>query len=250
MIPLPISFVFYSCTRGHFKRRGDWRLTLKHWDRQLPLSTFGQRICHLKIDPAEEQIGADMADELTGRGFYVIRTKGTWARGLSMGAAYMRDLITVSKESRVFSQPYYIHVEDDSPIIVGKGSLEDWLLKSCKMLADNHELVTVRVRRRGDDRGPEVTHPQPDPRWFWSRDVNLQPMLMRSSTFYQLGQILEHNPQACQQVQCEQLLRLILDQFSRSPYRHLVWECDEAEAAHIGVPQPDHEQIVRQLSLS
>lgn len=250
MKPLPISLCFYTCTRGHYKRHTDYRLTLDHWDRQVPLSLLGERIAHLKVDPAQQDIAATMATELVSRGFHVIHTLGSWERGLSMGASYMADVVTVSKECRLYSQPYYLHLEDDSPLVSHRRSLEDVLLHSCQMLTEDHELVTVRTRRRADDRGPEVAHPQPDPRWFWSQDVNLQPLLMRSTTFYQLAQVLERNPEACQRVQCEALWRRILDQFSRSPHRHLVWECDEIEAAHIGVPQPEHEATLHALGLN
>lgn len=250
MKPLPISLCFYTSSKGHWGRSTDYRVTLDHWDKHVPLRTFGQLIAHVKVSPNEEWEAAGMAQELVDRGFHVICTTAAWSRGLSMQSGYMADVVTVSKERRVYNQPYYLHLEDDSPLLSHKRTLEDALLHSCRLLAEDHELVTVRTRRRADDRGPEVAHPKPDPRWFYSQDVNLQPLLMRSSTFYQLAQVLERNPEACQHVQCEALWRAILDQFSRSPHRHLVWECDEIEAAHIGVPQAEHEAALRHLHLT
>jgi hypothetical protein len=250
MRQLPICFAFYTCTRGHHRRHTDWAVTLDHWDRQIPLSLFGTRIAHLKVDPAQYEIAKEMATGLVARGFQVIHTEGSWTRGLSMGAGYMADVVTVSKDRRVYAQPYYLHVEDDSPVVSEVVSLEDLLLQSCRMLAEDHEMQTVRVARRGDARGPTVDHPQPDPRLYWSKDVNLQPLLMRSATLYQLGLWLERNPALCQQVQCEQLIRMILDQFSRSEYRHAVWETSYAWSPHLGIPQPEHEAALRQLGLT
>lgn len=245
---LPITFCLYTSTKGHWGRRTDWRVTLDHWDRQVPLALFGERICHLKVTPSEEPVADEMTAELRARGFHVIRTTGTWSRGMSMQAAYMADCVTVSKESRVFSQPYYLHVEDDSPVVVCNGTLETLLLQSCAMLAKNHEMVSVRVARRGDARGPTFVHPSPDPRYYWSADLNFQPLILRSLDFYRLALALEWNPQYCESVQCEMLWRLITDQFSRSQYKHAVWETSHAYTPHLGVPQGDYEATLRQLS--
>ncbi len=247
---LPISVVLYACTRGHYGRTTDYRLTLDYWDRQLPLSTFGQRIAHVKVTDGGEATAADMVADLESRGFVVITSTGNWTRGLSMGGAYLGDVVTVTRHNHptICAQPFYLHLEDDSPVAPHTLSLEDWLLQSCQMLSNDHELVTVRVRRRCDDRGPESA-PQTDPRFFWSSDVNLQPILMRSIDAYRLGMILEANPQLCQTVQCERLIRIVLDSFSRSPRRHLVWECDEVETVHLGIPQPQYEAALRSLAL-
>ncbi len=248
MPPLPISFVLYASTKGHYGRKGDWRLTLDHWDRQIPLAAFGERIAHLKVSPDEGSLGADMALELRARGFRVLVTNAGWSRGLVHQGAYMADCVTVSKERTLYKQPYYLHVEDDS-VICSSIPLEDLLLRACQMLADDHEMLTARVARKGDDRGPTVTPPTVDSRCYWSEHVNLQPLLMRSLDFYRLALMLEANPQACETVQCEALWAAILRGFSRSPYKHLVWELDHAHTVHLGVPQPEHEAALKTLSL-
>jgi hypothetical protein len=242
-----ISFCFYTSTKGHFGRKTDWRLTLNHWGRQLRLSQFNL-IAHLKISDGDEQLGAEMSAELRDRGFHVIETLGSWSRGMSHQTGYMGDCIKVSKDRTVYDCPYYLHVEDDSPIISRREYLYELLSDSIKLLEDNHETLSVRTMRRGDDKGP-ITAPSDDPRLFWSEHVNFQPLLMRSLDFYRVGLALEANPQACQQVQCEMLWRLILANFSRSPYKHAVWEVDYAEALHIGTPQEHHEAMVSKYNL-
>ncbi len=246
---LPISLVFFTSTKGHFGRKTDWKLTLNHWEKQLPLSLFGERIAHIKISEGDQALATEMAIELVARGFHVIETVGSWSRGLSHGAAYLGDQVTVSKEARLYRQPYLLFLEDDSLAISSEIPLEDLLLQSCQRVAENHELLTVRLARPHDDRGPTAAHPQPDRRFYYSQDLNFQPLVMRSLDFYRLCLALEANPEACQNVQCERLWRLILDSFSRSPFRHIVYEPSFAHTAHIGIPQPEHEQLVKQLSL-
>ena len=251
MMPrLPISLGVFTSTKGHFGRKTDWRFTLDHWDKQLPLAGFGERICHLKTTPGDEQLAADMTTDLKARGFHVIETVGNWQRGLSHGAAYLGDMVTVSKDPRVYTQPYFLLLEDDAPVVCHGCSLEDLLLRSCDLLAANHELVTVRTIRKGDyDGGVPVLGEAEEGRAFFSPNTDFQPLIMRSLDFYRLGLVLEANPQACSQIQCEQLWAVILRQFSRSSARHLVWKPSWAEAAHIGIPQAEHEQAIRQLSL-
>ncbi len=249
MTPLPITLLFFTSTKGHFGRKTDWRLTLNHWEKQIPLSLFGQRIAHIKISEGDQALATEMAIELAARGFHVIETVGSWSRGLSHGAAYLGDQIRVSKEARLYRQPYLLFLEDDSLAFSHQLSVEDLLLQSCRFLAENHELLTVRLMRRHDNRGPTALHAAPDPRYYYSQDTNFQPLVIRSLDFYRLCLALEANPEACRNVQCEQLWRLILDSFSRSPFRHIVYEPDYAETAHIGIPQSEHEQLVKQLSL-
>ena len=216
-----ITFCFYTSTKGHFNRKTDWRLTLNHWDKQAPLSSFGLLVAHIKVTPGEEGLAAAMESEMRDRGFHVIQTLGGWTRGMSHQNGYMEDCIKVSKDRDIYDCPYYLHVEDDSPIVPHVGDLTD-LLKDSVELLQNHETLTVRPMRRGDDKGP-TTAPSDDPRLFWSEHVNFQPLLMRSLDFYRVGLALEANPQARQQIQCEMLWRLILANFSRSPYKHAVW---------------------------
>lgn len=249
MRDLPISLALFTSTKGHFSRVSDFRVTLDHWDKQIPLSRFNL-IAHIKVSPGQEALGDQMRDELVARGFHVIQTKGAWARGLSHGAAYLGDMVTVSKCVKVYERPYFLLLEDDSPVISHKLSLEDLLLQSCQFLEKDHELISVRLIRRGDYEGgvPEVIKPPRDNRFFFSPNTDFQPTILRSLHYYLLCMQLEQNPQLCEQVHCERLWRLILDNFSRSPYRYMVYRPDFAETVHIGVSQEDYSAAITKLS--
>lgn len=245
MLDLPITILFFTSTKGHFGRKTDWQITLNHLDKQVPLRFFNL-VAHVKTTPGDEALGTEMAISLQARGFKVIQTIGQWTRGLSHGANYLGDQVTVSKEPLVYKRPYVLFLEDDS-LIKSTVILENLLLQACDMLENDHELLTVRLMRRHDDRGPTFVHPEPNPRYFYSGDVNFQPMILRALDFYRLGMLLEINPEACQQIQCELLWRLILDNFSRSKYKYIVYEPDYAETIHIGVPDADHLAALEKL---
>ncbi len=234
---LPISVCLFTSSKGHFGHRDVYKTTLDHLDRQLPLSSFGQLIAHNHVTPGEEDVSADIVADLKGRGFHVLTTTSPWVRGLSHGGSYLADQVTVSKDKRLYTQPYMVFLEDDSTLESNVLSVEDLLLQSCQMLADDHEKLTVRVMRKGDTRGPEFFAPVKDPRYFFSRDTNFQPLIMRSLDFYRLCLALEANPDACKTVQCEMFWRLILDDFSRSPLKHVVYETDYAFTTHLGTPE-------------
>ncbi len=239
---LPITLCLFTSTRGHHSRKTDWLLTLNHWDKQVPLALFGARVAHVKVTPSDETLATDMRTQLESRGFHVITTVGDWSRGLSHGFQYLQDQIRVSMEPLVYTQPYLLFLEDDSVAVSHVVSLENLLMQACAKLAARHDLLTVRLRRRADDRGPAVETPdEPDTRWFYSSDTNFQPLVMRVLDFERLCMALESHPEACQTVQCERLWKLVFDHFNRSPRKHLVYECDYAETIHLGVPTGEHE---------
>ncbi len=249
MNTLPITFCLFGSTKGHFGRKTDYKTTLDHWNRQVPLSLFNL-IAHLKVTPGDEQLAVDMKDDLERRGFRVLTTTAAWTRGLSHGAAYLSDAVTVSKDPAVYTRSYFLWAEDDSPLVPHRLSVEDLLLQSCQLLADSHEVLSARVMRRGDTLFPVDDQPV-GPAGFWSKNFDFQPSIMRSIDFYRVGIILEANPQACNQVQCEMLWRIAMDGFSRSPRKHWVYDpVTEAETIHLGVPSPDHEAALQRLASS
>ncbi len=248
MTPLPITLCLFTSTKGHFGAKDLYKATLTHLDRQLPISTFGQRVAHVKVTPGDEALAADMVADLVIRGFQVTCATADWSRGLSHGAAYLGDMVRMSKQANVYTQPYFLLLEDDSPVVCHDTSLEDLLLRGCQLLATNHELLTVRLIRRGDYEGgvPQLGDAE-NGKAFYSPNTDFQPLLMRSLDFYRLGMLLEANPEACQTVQCEALWRMILTAFSRSEHRHLVWKPDHAETVHLGLP--NYAEIRASLSL-
>lgn len=238
---LPITLGFFTSTRGHWNRKGDWRVTLDHWNKQVPLELFNL-IAHVKVTPGEEMLASDMSADLQRRGFHVLQTIGNWQRGLSHGAAYLGDQGTMSKEPRVYQRPYFLMLEDDTPLLAHGERLEDVLLRSCRLLESNHELVSVRTIRRGDYEGgiPQLADAE-DGRAFYSPYTDYQTPLLRSLDFHRLGIVLETRPDLCNTVQCEALWAAILTAFSRNPLRHLVWKPDWVEALHIGIEHPEAE---------
>jgi hypothetical protein len=237
MQTLPITLALFSSTKGHFKHRDVYRATLAHWDRALPISSFGQRVAHVKISLGQEAIGEQMATDLRALGFHVLTTTADWSRGLSHGANYLGDMVKVSKDARVYTQPYLLILEDDTPLQAYGATLDDILLRSCQLLATNHELVSVRTIRRGDYEGgvPQLAEAE-NGRAFYSPNLDFQTPILRSLDFYRIGMLLEANPQACQSVQCEMLFRLLCEPLSRSPHKHLVWKPEHIEALHLGTP--------------
>jgi len=246
---LSITLGFFTSTKGHFGRKTDWKLTLNHWDKQVPLSLFN-RVAHLKVSPDEQELGDQMTSELVDRGFHVLKTIGSWNRGLSHGEAYLWDMVRLSKLPQIYEKPYFMLVEDDSIVVSSQSKIEDLLLQSCKMLDNDHQMLTMRFMRPGDKRVAVIEYAEPDPRYFWSGDTNFQPLIMRGLDFYRLGLQLERNSHRCRETQCELLWRQILDEFSDSPYRHAVWEPEFANTPHLGVPDPEHSELVKVHELS
>lgn len=239
---VPITLGFFTSTRGHWGRRDDWVKTLRHWDSQYPLVGFNL-LAHVKVSPGDEALGDTMRDQLEKMGFKVLVTNGIWSRGLSHGCAYLNDMVTMSKEPSLYTRPYFLLLEDDSPLRLNDApSLESLLLQSCQLLQDNYELVTVRTIRRGDyEGGVRQLGDAPDGRAFYSPFTDFQPMIIRSLDFHRLGIVLEGRQDLCSTVQCEALWAAILSAFSRNPLKHLVWKPDWVEAVHIGIEHPEAE---------
>lgn len=250
MNKLGITLCFYTSTKGHWGRKTDWKLTLDHIERQVPLSLFGGLLASLKITPGDEALAAEMEKELVSRGFKVLAATADWSRGTSHQVGYMGDVCRLARDPLVHSQPYVWWMEDDGACLSHDYTLERLLAESMRLLATDADSLTVRLMRRCDDRGPTVEPAQQDPRFFYSQDFNFQPAVLRARDF-QIGALcIERNPQFAAAVQCEQLWRMVLDNFSRSELRHIVWEPDFAEVLHLGVPQADHDQLVKQHNLS
>src|SRR4051812_25588300 len=110
---LPISLGLFTSTKGHFGRKRDWRITLDHWHKQVPLELFNL-VAHIKVSENEEALGTEMQYDLEQRGFNVLATHGNWKRGLSHGASYLGDQVTMSKKPLVYQRPYFLMLEDDT----------------------------------------------------------------------------------------------------------------------------------------
>lgn len=231
---LPISFVFMTSTKGHFGYKDIWRTTLDHWDHQLPLSSYSIKVAHIKITPGEETLGEDMATELRHRGFVVLTTVAAWSRGQSHQNAYLSDQIKVSKELTLYSNPYILFVEDDSPIVCERTTLEQMLSEMCNVLAFP-DVLSARVMRR-QDWPPAGQYEGVNSTWLRHEHINFQPTLMRSHQFYTMLKTAEDNLASASSVQIEMLWRLILAPQSRVTLPHLVIRPEIAHTVHLGSP--------------
>lgn len=234
---LPITFCLWTSSKGHFGFKDIYRATLDHYDRQVPLSSFGARLAHIKVGSQELDIGDAMEADLKSRGFEVIKTVADWSRGTSHQHGILQDQRTVSRDPRFHTQPFMLLAEDDSPIVSSEIPLEDLLLQSCRMLAEDHELVTVRTLRP-EDLSTTVTVPsvKPDRRWFHGEHYNLQPSIWRTRDFYTVANLIEHHWSQVSHIQCEMLLRFMTLHLSTSERRHLVYHPTYAHSPHLGVP--------------
>ncbi len=245
MRTLPISLVLFTSSKQHFGFKDVYLKTLAHLDRQIPLSLFGARVAHVKVGLDDAAFGEEMRGELEARGFTVLTTSADWSRGQSHQMAYMQDVIKLSKEPSVYRHPYVLWTEDDQTITPHQCSAEDLLLQSCRRLADDNELVSVRLLRRGDlSTSPMVGREET---LFYSPHLNFQWPLMRARDFYLASLAIEHNPQAAATIQCEMLWRLVLANFSRSDRKHIVYLPDFAESIHLGTPE--YPALCKQLDL-
>lgn len=241
--------MLFVTTKGHFGRKTDWITTLNNINRQFPLKQFAGKIASLKISPGEEAIGKDIEDQLISFGFKVLIKTASWSRGTNHQVAYNEDIYRLSIDPLINKQPYVWWLEDDGILDMHGRSLESLLSDSIDMLSEDADLLTVRVRRRGDDRGPEAC-PATNPHFFYSTDFNFQPAVLRSRDFQLAALFIARNPHLTSQVQIEALWRIILNNFTRKPSCHAVWECDWAEVYHIGVPQSDYEQTLNKLGIT
>lgn len=247
---LPISICFFTSSKGHFGHKDVYLKTLNHLDKQVPLSIFGSLVAHIKVTPGEEMIGDTMETELKNRGFVVLKTVADWSRGQSHQTAYMEDVIRVSKCPEVIGQPFMLWLEDDSTITCNDTEATALLARWCRMLNDENELTSIRLLRRGDLLSTNIIPPDglPNRNWFHSEHFNFQPAMLRSRDFYLAALFIERNPQAMAQIQCEMLWRLVLRNFSRSPYLHRVFVPDYAETIHLGTTE--YPELIKKLNLT
>ncbi len=244
---LPITYVMYLTTEGFAGCSTIYRATLDHTDRQLPLSSFRHRLASIKITPGREAVAEAMKAELTGRGFEVITATAPWERGMSHYAEYLKDMIRVSQHEAVRNSPYVFVSDHDYPIEVYHDPLLRVIHRMTELLDDSFDTMSVRFLREGDTMEPIVET------WlgkalFWSRDWNLQPMVMRSIDYYRACKVIEDNWDTATRMHGEALWREVLAPMSRSSRKHAVWLPGYAQCINLGIPQ--YAEVAKRLSLT
>jgi hypothetical protein len=245
MNKLPISLVLMTSTKGHYGVRDMYAWTLTSIDRQIPLDQFGCLYAHIKASTGDEEVTAKMEANLKALGFIVEVTKGDWSRGTSHQQAYLEDLRRASVHPAVQSQPYILLNEDDSTMDVHGGDLVHVLHRMITFLHVNPDIVSTRFLRRGDFCTSPILEQEAD--YFYSPHYNLQPSILRSRDFFIANRLIEAGWSQISHLQCELILRLALNQLTRSEFAHIVWLPDYAETIHLGVP--DHENVRKTLNL-
>lgn len=232
---IPIALLFFTSTKGHFGFKKIYADTLEHLNKQIPLGNFTQKIGHIKVSPGEEELGEKMKSDLINYGFDdVILTVADWSRGVVHQNEYMRDVIRVSQKQNIYSCPYVLWLEDDSPFTSHPVSLETCLNRMTKMLDASPDILSVRFLRRPDLPSSPII-PSGNEEYFWSPHFNFQPVIMRSRDFYLACKIIDDNFESTKNIQCEMLWRLVLGPFSSEEKKHAVWYPDYGETFHIGI---------------
>lgn len=233
-----------TSTKGHYQVRDMYAWTLTSIDRQIPLSQFGGLYAHVKVSTGDEKIGEQMEAILKSKGFTVELTPGDWSRGTSHQQAYLIDLRRASMHPVVQGQPYVLIQEDDSTMDVHGGDLAQVLHRMVRFL-DNPDVVSTRFLRRGDLCTSPIIKQEAD--LFYSPHYNLQPSILRSRDFYIANRFIEINWAQLSHLQCELILRIALNQLTRSKLAHIAWLPDYAESHHLGVP--DYLNVRKTLNL-
>jgi hypothetical protein len=243
---IPISLMFFTSTKGHYGHKGMYLDTLNHLDRQIPLTSFSVKVAHIKVSPDETGVASVMEKNLVDRGFKTILTVGSWERGTSHQWAYLEDQRRMSTEWSLYKNPHVLLLEDDSPFVCHKDSLEACLYHMSLRIDASPDTLTFRFIRRADYDGG-VPHLRDEANCFWSPYTDFQPMMLRSRDYYLLHKAIEDNWDKVKHLQSEMLWRVMLAGFSRTEYKHLVWLPDYAESYHLGVP--DYLNVRKTLNL-
>jgi hypothetical protein len=243
MIPsIPISFLLFTSTKGHYDFKDIYLTTLSHYDRQVPLSQFAVKVAHIKVTPGEEGIAKMMEDNLVARGFKVLTTTAAWTRGANHGQEYMKDVIKVSKEPSIHRCPHVMWVEDDTILLCHKDPLDRVLSRMTHAIDSSPDHLSARFIWRSAYEGG-VPSLQTNADSFYSPFTDFQPALWRARDFYLAAKTMEDNWDRVHGMHCEALWRAVTDPLSRSTLKHLVWLPDYAEPIHLGCPEyPDLKQ--------
>lgn len=245
------TLLMFMTTSGHYGCQTIYRATLDWIDRQLPLSQWGSRVCHIKAKPGHEPILEVMKGDLQRRGFIVESAVADWSRGQSHFTECLKDQIKMSQHPAVYGNPLVYVTDDDYLPTCHVDSFPKVLHRMCQLVEGSPEVLTARFLRAEDqdDLAPHrVVEIEPGKQLAWVNNTNWQPQVMRSRDFYLMGKVIEDNWSIASQMHGEALWRSVLDRFSRSPYKHAVWLKHYAECVNLGVPS--YAEVAQRFNLS
>lgn len=234
---IPVSLLFFTSTKGHWGFRDIYKTTLALLDRQIPLVQFNVKVAHIKVTPGEEIAAHAMTGYLESIGFKVLTTSAEWSHNTSHGNQYLRDIITMSRESSIYSNPHVWWWEDDWHLDCHQDRLDTVLSRMTRFVDSSPDHLSTRFILRSAYEGGVANLGEADADSFFSPFTDFQPAIWRSRDFYLAAKTIEDNWDKVQGIHIEQLWRMVTDPLSRSQYKHKVWLPNYAEPIHLGCPE-------------
>lgn len=246
---LPITYLMYLTTEGYGGCSTLYRSTLDHTERHLPLSSFRHLVASIKITPGREAVAEVMKEHLVSRGFIVETATAPWQRGPKHFEEYLKDMRRMSQHEAVRDSPYIFTTDHDYPLEVYKDPLIRVIHRMTQLLDDSFDTMSVRFQRQEDvDAMNTAIASEPERDLWWSKDWNLQPLVMRSIDYYRACKVIEDNWAAATSMHGEALWREVLAPMSRSPRKHAVWLPGYAQCVNLGVPH--YADVAKRLNLT
>lgn len=248
---LPITLLLFLTTKGYGGCNTIYQTMLDGWDRQVPLSLFRLRYAHIKITPGDEGIATAMEADLKRRGFVVETATADWRRGQSHFAEYLKDQIKVSKDARIYDNPYILWLDHDYVPVCHSDNLLRVLHRMCKIIDSSPDVLSARFLREedADALAPDRTAAiEENNNLAWSHHFNWNQVLLRSRDYHTVCRIIEQNWDKAIQMHGEALWRQAMQLLTRSPKCHAVWFKEYAEVANLGVP--NYTEVAKRLGLT
>lgn len=245
MNKLPINFVMFTSTSGHFGF-DTYKTTVKHYKSKLggSLNIFQQLFAHIKVKPTERDRLPEIIDFLLENDIKPIVTEGHWERGLSHGHEYLKDQFKVYNTDELHLAPYTFFTEDDEPLNIRQGTASDYITTAINVLASNKDVLNIRFQRDGVQ---NITNPINN---ILNRvdTTDFQPFIARTRDLFLIAKGLRDNSEALQNVQCEAAFKIVSDSLSYSPIRHLCFNPALVSSHHIGAP--NYTEIIKSPEFS
>lgn len=248
---LPITLLLFLTTKGYGGCNTIYQTMLDGWKTQIPLEAFGMRYAHLKITPGDEAIAEAITTDLRRRGFIVESATASWQRGQDHFNNYLSDQIKVSKDVRIYDNPLVLWIDHDYVPVCHVDSLPMVLNRMCQLVQSSPEILTSRFLREQDENAlaPDRTVAiDSENNLAWSKHVNWQPIVMRSTHYHLVCKIIEDNWSVATKMHGEALWREVMAPFSRSDRKHAVWLPGYAQVANLGVP--DYLAVAKRFNLT
>ncbi len=249
MNTLPITLCLFTSTRGHFDIKTRYLETLASLSARIPHSEFAECIAHIKVTPGEEAVAALMADNLSIRGFRVVKTEGHWSHGSeSHQIGYLADSIKVYSQVKT---PYVLSWEDDWTLKC-EGEFVDHLVRALDLFNDC-DLMQVRIPRYSNEyerikRLPQ-THrldrgAEPAANHFRHNDFSANPSLYRTRDI-RAALLLTMRTNLPKHIEHGLAEALKLFSYARYPFACLL--ASQVRIGHIGVKPGEEDDLTKDL---